>query len=76
MRGKWSRTLTDRQIRAASAVMQMLKRSVVAKRDLSQKAKLSIYRSTYVPTLIYGHELWVVAERMRSRIQVSERGSE
>ncbi|KAI3351580.1 hypothetical protein L3Q82_020418 [Scortum barcoo] len=34
-------------------------RTVVVKKELSRKAKLSIYRSIYVPTLTYGHELWV-----------------
>ena len=62
----------DRRIGAASAVMRTLYRSVVAKRELSRKAKLSIYRSIYVPTLTYGHELWVVTERTRSRIQAAE----
>jgi len=42
------------------------------KRELSRKAKLSIYRSIYVPTLTYGHKLWVVTEGMRSRIQAAE----
>ena len=45
----------DRQIAAAAAVTQLLYRSVMVKRELSQKAKLSIYRSICVPTLIYGH---------------------
>ena len=58
----------DRWIRAASTVMWTLKWSVLVKREPSQKAKLSIYRSVYVPTLTYGHELWVVTERMRLRI--------
>ncbi|MEQ2246388.1 hypothetical protein ILYODFUR_038035 [Ilyodon furcidens] len=40
--------------------MAALYRSVVVKRELSQKAKLSIY----VPTLIYGHELWVMTGEM------------
>ncbi|KAL6462549.1 hypothetical protein MHYP_G00289710 [Metynnis hypsauchen] len=62
----------DRRIGAASAVMWTLYRSVMVKRELSQKAKLSIYRSIYVPTLTYGHELWVVTERTRSWIQVAE----
>ncbi|XP_049899777.1 uncharacterized protein LOC126389867 [Epinephelus moara] len=62
----------DRRIGAASAVMQALIRSVVVKRELSQKAKLSIYRSIYAPILTYGHELWVVTERMRSRVQAAE----
>ncbi|XP_061647372.1 uncharacterized protein LOC133486367 [Phyllopteryx taeniolatus] len=57
----------DRRIGAASAVMRTLHRSIVVK-----KAKLSIYRSIYVPTLTYGHELWVVTERTRSRIQAAE----
>jgi len=30
--------------------------SIVVKRELSRKAKLSLYRSIYVPTLTYGHE--------------------
>ncbi len=62
----------DRRIGAASAVMRSMYRSVVVKKELSRKAKLSIYRSIYVPTLTYGHELWVMTERTRSRIQAAE----
>ncbi len=62
----------DRRIGAASAVMRSMYRSVVVKKELSRKAKLSIYRSIYVPTLTYGHELWVMTERTRSRIQAVE----
>uniref|UniRef100_A0A3B3HQU3 Reverse transcriptase domain-containing protein n=1 Tax=Oryzias latipes TaxID=8090 RepID=A0A3B3HQU3_ORYLA len=62
----------DRRIGAASVVMRSLYRSVVVKRELSRKAKLSIYRSIYVPVLTYGHELWVMTERTRSRIQAAE----
>ncbi|KAK0156273.1 Craniofacial development protein 2 [Merluccius polli] len=36
------------------------------------EAKLSIYRSIFVPTLTYGHEGWVMTERTRSRIQAAE----
>ncbi|KAK3552360.1 hypothetical protein QTP86_011286 [Hemibagrus guttatus] len=49
---------TDRWIGAPAAVIRSMYRSVVVK-ELSQKAKLSIYQSIYVPTLTYGHELWV-----------------
>ena len=62
----------DRRIGAASAVMQSLYRTVVVKKELSRKAKLSIYRSIYVPTLTCGHEIWVMTERTRSRIQAVE----
>ncbi|KAK3550515.1 hypothetical protein QTP70_000068 [Hemibagrus guttatus] len=63
---------TDRWIGAAAAVMQSMYRSVVVKKELSRKAKLSIYQSIYVPTLTYGHELWVMTERVRSQIQAAE----
>ncbi|TWW73564.1 hypothetical protein D4764_15G0009580 [Takifugu flavidus] len=60
----------DRRIGAASAVMQALNRSVMVKKELSRKAKLSIYWSIYV--LTYGHQCWVMTERTRSRIQAAE----
>ena len=62
----------DRWIGAAAAVMRSLYRSVVVKKELSRKAKLSIYQSIYVPTLTYGHELWIMTERTRSRIQAAK----
>ncbi|KAK3510350.1 hypothetical protein QTP70_004939 [Hemibagrus guttatus] len=58
----------DRYIDAVAAVM----RYVVVKKELSLKAKLSIYQSIYVPTLTYGHELWDMTERTRSQIQAAE----
>ena len=64
----------DGRIGAASAVLRALHQPVVVKKELSQKAKLSIYWSIYVPILTYGHELWVVTERTRSRIQAAEMG--
>ena len=62
----------DRPIGAASAVMRTLHGSVVVKRELSRKAKLSIYQSIFVPALTYGHELWVMTERTRSGVQAAE----
>ena len=62
----------NRQIHTASAVMQTLHRSVVVKTSLSRKAKLSIYRSFFMPTHTYGNELWVVTERTASWVQVAE----
>ncbi|GAA6083797.1 uncharacterized protein LOC111191400, partial [Tachysurus ichikawai] len=62
----------DRQIGVFSAVMRLIYRSVVVKKELSCKAKLCIYQSIYVPTLTYGHELWVMTKRTRSWIQADE----
>ncbi|KAK3556627.1 hypothetical protein QTP70_010822 [Hemibagrus guttatus] len=61
----------DRRIGAAAAVMRSMYRSVVVKKELSRKAKLSIYQSIYVPTLTYGHELWVMTERKSIEISRS-----
>ena len=47
---------------------------IVVKRDLSLKARLSIYCSIFVPTLTYDHEAWVVTEWMRSWKQAVEMG--
>lgn len=51
-------------------VLMIYKRSVVVKGELSQREKLSIYRSVHSPTFTYGPELCVVTERMK--IQVVE----
>ena len=32
----------------------------------------AVFRSIFVPILTYGHESWVMIERMRSRVQASE----
>ena len=56
----------------ASAVMRPLRYSVVMKRELSKKTKLSIFKTAFVPILTYGHESWVMTERMRSLVQASK----
>ena len=63
----------DTRIGKASAVMRALHYSVVMKRELSKKAKLSIFKAVFVPILTYDHESWVMTERMRSQVQASER---
>ena len=56
----------------ASAVMRALQYSVVLKRELSKKAKLSVFKTIFVPILTYGHESWVMTEKVRSQVQASE----
>ena len=50
---------TDIRICKAGAVMHALHRSVVMKRELSEKAKLAVFHSIFVPIFTYGHESWV-----------------
>ena len=56
----------------ASMVMRALQHSVVMKRELSKAAKLSVFKTIFVPILTYGHECWVMTERVRSQVQASE----
>ena len=60
------------QIGKASAVIRALHYSVVMKRELSKKAKLPIFKKVFVPILTYGHESWVMTERVRSHVPASE----
>ena len=52
--------------------MRTLHYSAVMKRELSKTEKLSIFKTVYVLILTYGHESWVLIERMRSQVQASE----
>ena len=56
------------------SVLYALHRTVVTKMELSQKAKLSIYRSIFIPTVTYSHARWVMTERTRLRVQAAEMG--
>ena len=62
----------DTRVGKASAVTRALHYSVVMKRETSKKAKLSIFKTIFVPILTNGHESWVMTERMRSHEQASE----
>ena len=62
----------DTRIGKDCAVIRALHYSVVIKRELSKKAKLSIFKTAFVPNLTYAHESWVITERVRSQVQASE----
>ena len=55
----------DTRIGKASAVMRSLHNSVVMKRELSKKERLSIFKTVFVPILTYGHESWAGAPRAK-----------
>ena len=61
----------DTRIEKASAAMRQLYRSVVLKRELCTKANLFVFRSVFVPILTYGHECWVMTNRVRSQVQAA-----
>ena len=55
----------DTQIGKTSTVMRALHYSVVMKRKLSKNAKLPFFKTVFVLILTYGHESWVMTERVR-----------
>jgi len=38
-----------------------------------KNAKLSVFKSIFVPILLYGHESWAITERILSQVQAEER---
>ena len=58
----------DTHIGKARAVMRALDYSVIMNRELSKKAKLSIFKTVFVPIITYGHEFWVRTEKVRSQV--------
>ena len=52
--------------------MRALHYLVVMKRELSKTAKLSIFKTVFVPIFNYGHIFWVMTARVRSQVQASE----
>ena len=54
--------------------MRKLHRSVVLKRELCIKAKLSFFKSVYAFIFTYGHECWIMNEKVRSRVQAAGMG--
>lgn len=68
-RGKMERVM-DRWFGAPSAAVQVSYRSVLVKRELNQKAKLSISQSIYVPTMVMSIGWW--PKELRSLIQAAK----
>ena len=62
----------DTRIGKASAVMRALHYSVVMKRELLKKAKLSVFKTVFAPIRTYGHESRIMNERVRSQLQASK----
>ena len=43
-------------------------------RELSNTAKLSVFKSVFVPILSHGHESWVMTKRVLFQVQVADTG--
>ena len=66
------KTEIDRRIGSASAILRSSYRSIVTKKEVSQRTRMAIFNTVYHPTLICNHKQWVMTERIRSRIRAAE----
>jgi len=64
----------DTRIGKVNAVLCELHRSVLTKRELSSTAKLSVFKSIFVPILTYGHESCVMTESILTQVQAPNLG--
>ena len=64
----------DIRVGKANAVLREFYWSVVRKRELSNTAKLSVFKSVVVPILTYGHAFWVMTERISTQVQAPNMG--
>jgi len=63
--GRRNKEINSR-IGKANAVLRELYCIVVTERELSNTAKLSVFNPVFVLILTYGHDLWVITERVLS----------
>ena len=64
----------DTQIGKTNTVLREVYLSVVIKRELWSTTRLLLFKSVFVPIFTYGHESWVMTERMLSQVQAAEMG--
>jgi len=62
----------DTQVGKDNTVLHEFYRSVIKK--LSNIAKLSAFKSVFVPILTYGHETWVMTEKILTQVQSPKMG--
>jgi len=63
----------DTRVVEANPFLREFHRSVVTKRELSNTAKLSVFKSVFVPILTYGREFWAMTEKISSNASGSHK---
>ncbi|XP_030759925.1 uncharacterized protein LOC115885229 [Sitophilus oryzae] len=52
-----------------SRLYQAIKNSFLNKKEISRAVKMSVYKTVFISTLIFGCESWVLTKRLKSKIQ-------
>jgi len=66
--------MINTRIAEANVVLHELYCSVTTNRELSNTPKRSVFKYVFVPFLTYGHESWVMIEKILSQVQEAEMG--
>jgi hypothetical protein len=63
--GKTEEEINTRMLNARK-LYHAINKGFLGKKEISQKTKMAIYSSTYIPTLLYGSESWVITEKQQN----------
>lgn len=69
--GRQETDITER-IEKTNKLYYAMNRPFISKREVSQKTKLSVYKTIFRPILTYGSESWVMSNRMKGKIEAVE----
>ena len=59
---------------SGNVLLRVLCRSAATKRELSNTAKFSVFKSPFLSLLTYGNESLVISERFLSQVHAGEMG--
>jgi hypothetical protein len=60
------------RVQKANQVYYLINNTIVGKREVSTKVKLQVYKTVFLPILIYGAETWTLLDKHESRITSAE----
>ena len=64
--------IQSHRVHKENQVYYQLSRSIVGKREISEKAKMRVYKTIFQPVLMYGTESLTLLDKHRSRFQSCE----
>lgn len=65
-------TEIDKRIEGTAKLYHALNNVFINKKEVTKKTKLTIYKTIYQPTLLFGCEAWVLTQKQKSKIQAME----
>lgn len=60
------------RVKQATNIYYQLNKTVIGKKEVTEKTKLQIYSSIYKPTLLYGAESWPVTQKVEQQVTAAE----